>query len=83
MHSNRAIHKPVASFLVGAAGALTLIACGGGGGGSSNASPPVSQPASGFADTALVSDKVGVVATTTTIDANLSNPCLLYTSRCV
>jgi uncharacterized protein (TIGR03118 family) len=74
MHSNRAIHKPVASFLVGAAGALTLIACGGGGGGSSNASPPVSQPASGFADTALVSDKVGVVATTTTIDANLSNP---------
>jgi uncharacterized protein (TIGR03118 family) len=77
MHSNRAIHKPVASFLVGAAGALTFVACGGGGGGSaasSNASQPVSQTASGFADTALVSDKVGVVAITTTIDANLSNP---------
>ena len=35
---------------------------------------PASQTASGFADTALVSDKVGVVATTTVIDANLQNP---------
>jgi uncharacterized protein (TIGR03118 family) len=78
MQLNRAIHKAVASVLLGAAGALTLVACGGGGSGgstaSSNASQPASQTASGFDDTALVSDKTGVVATTTTIDANLSNP---------
>jgi uncharacterized protein (TIGR03118 family) len=77
MHSNRAIHKTVASVLLGAASALTLVACGGGSSGStasSSASQPVSQTASGFGDTALVSDKVGVVSTTTTIDANLSNP---------
>ena len=78
MHSNRAIHKAVASILVGAASALTLVACGGGGDGgstaSSSASQPVAQTASGFVDIALVSDKTGVVATTTTIDANLSNP---------
>jgi uncharacterized protein (TIGR03118 family) len=43
----------------------------GSGGGASQSSPPAS---SGFADFALVSNKSGVVATTTTIDANLSNP---------
>ncbi len=79
MHLNRATRKAVAGFSLGVIGAVTLVACGGGGSGggsgaSSNASPPVTQTASGFADTALVSDKVGVVATTTTIDANLSNP---------
>jgi uncharacterized protein (TIGR03118 family) len=77
MHSNRAIRKAVASVLLGAASALTLVACGGGSSGStasSSPTQPVTQSASGFGDTALVSDKVGVVATTTTIDANLSNP---------
>jgi uncharacterized protein (TIGR03118 family) len=77
MHSNRAIHRAVASFLVGAAGALTLVACGGSNGGSSGstaANQMAAQTSTGFADSALVSDKVGVVATTTTIDANLSNP---------
>jgi uncharacterized protein (TIGR03118 family) len=76
MHSNRAIRKAVASVLLGAASALTLVACGGGGGSTASSSPtqPVTQTASGFGDTALISDKVGVVATTTTIDANLSNP---------
>src|SRR5580698_6523713 len=79
MHLNRATRKAVAVLSLGVIGAVTLVACGGGGSGggsgaSSNASPPVTQTASGFADTALVSDKVGVVATTTTIDANLSNP---------
>jgi uncharacterized protein (TIGR03118 family) len=34
----------------------------------------LAQGSSVFADTALVSDKTGVVATSTTIDANLSNP---------
>jgi|HubBroStandDraft_6_1064221.scaffolds.fasta_scaffold34829_2 uncharacterized protein (TIGR03118 family) len=75
MHSNRAIHKAVASLLLSAAGALTLVACGGGGSGSSTSNTPSAAPvSSGFADTALVSDKAGVVATTTIIDANLSNP---------
>jgi uncharacterized protein (TIGR03118 family) len=75
MHSNRAIHNAVASLLLSAAGALTLVACGGGGGGSSTSNSASAAPvSSGFADTALVSDKVGVVATTTVIDANLSNP---------
>jgi uncharacterized protein (TIGR03118 family) len=75
MHVNRAIHKAVASLLLGAAGALTLVACGGGGSGSSTSNTPSAAPvSSGFADTALVSDKAGVVATTTIIDANLSNP---------
>jgi uncharacterized protein (TIGR03118 family) len=39
--------------------------------GSNQMTAPSSQE---FADTALVSDKAGVVATTTTIDANLQNP---------
>src|SRR6202035_718698 len=73
--SNRAIHKAMASFLLGAAGALTLVACGGGGSsGSTAANQMAGQTSTGFADTALVSDKLGVVATTTKIDANLSNP---------
>jgi uncharacterized protein (TIGR03118 family) len=75
MHLNRAARKPVASFPLGVVGALTLVACGGGGGsGSTSDSQPAAQMSSGFADTALVSDKMGVVATPTTIDANLSNP---------
>src|SRR5580658_11382251 len=75
MHSNRAVHNAVASLLLSAAGALTLVACGGGGGGSSTSNSASAAPvSSGFADTALVSDKVGIVATTTIIDANLSNP---------
>ena len=75
MHLNRATRKAVAFSSLGILGALTLVACGGGGSaaGSSNGQP-VPQATSGFADTALVSDKTGVVATNTTIDANLSNP---------
>jgi len=76
MHFARATRKAVVSVSLGVIGALTLVACGGGGGGAaystSNSPPPA--PVSGFADTALVSNKVGVVAATTTIDANLSNP---------
>src|SRR5579863_1820086 len=71
MHLNHATRKAVASFSLGVVGALTLVACGGG---ASTYGVAVSQTSSGFGDTALVSDKVGVVATTTTIDANLSNP---------
>jgi hypothetical protein len=77
------LHRPIpnrvsASFSLGLVGALTLVACGGGGSGSGYGSASGTQTAgqtsTGFADTALVSDKVGVVATTTTIDAKLSNP---------
>jgi uncharacterized protein (TIGR03118 family) len=70
------------SFAVGAASALALAACGGGSSGSSgsSASQMAQQTSSGFADVALVSNKTGVVATTSTIDANLSNPWGLATA---
>jgi uncharacterized protein (TIGR03118 family) len=79
------LHRPVpnrvtASLSLGLVGALTLVACGGGGGGGGYTAPsasnnqPVPQATSGFTDTALVTDKVGVIAATTTIDAHLSNP---------
>jgi uncharacterized protein (TIGR03118 family) len=74
------LHRPIpsrvsASVSLGLLSALTLVACGGGGSsGSAAGNQMVTQTTSGFADTALVSDKTGVVATTTTIDANLSNP---------
>jgi uncharacterized protein (TIGR03118 family) len=68
----------LAGAAVAAACTLTLAACGGGGATSvgNSATPSAADPpaSSGFADTALVSDKNGVVATATTIDANLSNP---------
>jgi uncharacterized protein (TIGR03118 family) len=63
---------------VGAVCALSVVACGGGIGG--GASQMVQQTTSGFTDTALVSNKAGVVATATTIDANLSNPWGLVTA---
>jgi uncharacterized protein (TIGR03118 family) len=74
MHLNRATRKAVASLSLGVVGAVSLVACGGGGSSGSAAGNQMVTPTSGFADTALVSDKTGVVATTTTIDANLSNP---------
>jgi uncharacterized protein (TIGR03118 family) len=67
------------SFAVGVC-ALALAACGGGGGGDSSSSPMVQQTTTGFTDTALVSNRVGVVATTTTIDTNLQNPWGLVTA---
>src|ERR1017187_8498032 len=54
--------KVSASFAVGAASALALAACGGGSGGGGGTSQVVQQMSSGFADTALVSNKTGVVA---------------------
>jgi uncharacterized protein (TIGR03118 family) len=82
MDFNRVVpRRTVASFPLGLVGALTLTACGGGGGsGNSSADQMTGQTTSGFADTALVSNKVGVVATATTIDANLSNPWGLVTA---
>ena len=73
--------RATASLVVGTACALSVAACGGGGGGSGgSASQMAQQTTSGFADTALVSNNTGVVATTTTLDANLSNPWGLVTS---
>ena len=90
MHLNRATPgKAVASISLAVVTALTLAACGGygsgggygGTGGTGGAGGQPAPPASGgFADTVLVSDKVGVVATPTTIDANLSNPWGLATA---
>jgi hypothetical protein len=80
MHLHRPIPDKVsAAILLGLLGAVTLVACGGGGssgssGSTAAANPMTGQTSTGFSDTALVSDKIGVVATTTTIDANLSNP---------
>jgi uncharacterized protein (TIGR03118 family) len=74
---NRISRETLAVAAVGVC-ALALAACGGGSGtnaGTSAMSLAADPPASGsFSDMALVSDKTGVVATTTTIDANLSNP---------
>jgi uncharacterized protein (TIGR03118 family) len=63
-----------ASFAVGVVYALSVAACGG------SDSQMIEQTTTGFTDTALVSNKVGVVATTTVIDANLSNPWGLATA---
>jgi len=71
-----------ASLAVGAVCALSIVACGGGGGsnGSANANQMAQQTTTAFTDTALVSNNVGVLATATTIDANLSNPWGLVTA---
>jgi uncharacterized protein (TIGR03118 family) len=57
---------------------LALTACGGGNATNASTSPTsfaTDPPAAGsFTDKALVSNNMGVVATATTIDANLSNP---------
>jgi uncharacterized protein (TIGR03118 family) len=66
--------RAAASLAVGAACALS-VACGGG-----SDNQMTQQATSGFADSALVANKVGVVATATTLDANLSNPWGLVTS---
>lgn len=83
MHSNRAIpSKAVASISLGVVTALTLAACGGygsgggsyGGGGYGGGGQPPPSTGGVVVDTALVSNKAGVVAAPTTLDANLSNP---------
>jgi uncharacterized protein (TIGR03118 family) len=72
--------EALAGAAVGVVCTFVLAACGGGGGGGSsvtNSSPAVAADPPApmtFTDTALVSNRVGVVATATTIDANLANP---------
>ena len=64
-----------ASTAVGVVCAVAVAACGGGGSGSSSSLSPAPQPTTmGFTDKPLVSNNVGVVATSTIIDANLQNP---------
>jgi uncharacterized protein (TIGR03118 family) len=74
-----------ASIAVGVVCALSVVGCGGGSGGGGtyggSGSQMSQQTTTGFADTALVSNKTGLVATTTTIDANLSNPWGLVTAK--
>ena len=83
MKFHRIIPRKIStSFAVSAACALSLAGCGGGGSsGGISGSQMTQQTASGFVDTALVSNKTGVVATTTTLDANLSNPWGLVTAK--
>jgi uncharacterized protein (TIGR03118 family) len=69
--------RAAASFAVGAACVLSVVACGSGSG---SGSQMAQQTTTGFADSALVANSAGVVATTTTLDANLSNPWGLVTS---
>jgi uncharacterized protein (TIGR03118 family) len=70
--------RQLAPFALGMICVVAVSACGGGGGsGSSNVSSTATSdpPAtSSFIDAALVADNNTVVATVTTIDANLQNP---------
>jgi uncharacterized protein (TIGR03118 family) len=69
--------RQMASSTLGVICVVAVAACGGGGGsgGSSSTSTTSDPPAtSSFTDTALVADNNTVVATVTTIDANLQNP---------
>ena len=73
MKSHRIVTgRVVSSIAVSIVGTLALAACGGGGGGGGTIMTP--QTTTGFSDMAMVSNRTGVVATTTVIDANLSNP---------
>jgi uncharacterized protein (TIGR03118 family) len=62
------------SLTGGIIGSLALAACGGGDGGAASNSQPSRTVSPVLVDSPIVSNKDGVVATMTTIDANLSNP---------
>jgi uncharacterized protein (TIGR03118 family) len=69
--------RQMASSTLGVICVVAVAACGGGGGsGVSSSTSTTSDPpaTASFADTALVADNSTVVATVTTIDANLQNP---------
>jgi uncharacterized protein (TIGR03118 family) len=84
MKSQRLIEANVPPYLLtGVVCSLALAACGGGGSSSSlsgGGSSMLQQTATTLSDTALVASNTGVVATVTTIDANLSNPWGLVTA---
>jgi uncharacterized protein (TIGR03118 family) len=68
--------RQMAPFALGVICVVAVAACGGGSGSSSSSTSATSDPpaTSSFTDTALVADNNTVVATVTTIDANLQNP---------
>ena len=78
MNFHRITNRAAAPFALGVICVVAVAACGGGGSGGSSgsSSSAASDPpaTSSFIDTALVADKTTVVATVTTIDANLQNP---------
>ena len=75
---------PIASphLAIGVICALSVTACGGGGGSmvTGGGGQMQQQTTTALNDTALVASNSGVVATATTIDANLSNPWGLVTA---
>jgi uncharacterized protein (TIGR03118 family) len=68
--------RELAPFALGVICVVAVAACGGGGSGGGGSSSITSDPpaTSSYTDTALVADNTTVVATVTTIDANLQNP---------
>jgi uncharacterized protein (TIGR03118 family) len=66
----------LAPFALGVICVVAVTACGGGSGSSFGSTSATADPpaTSSFTDTALVADNTAVVATVTTIDANLQNP---------
>jgi len=83
MKLQRLLEAKVSPYLmIGVVCSLSIVACGGGSSaGSSAGSSMLSQaPTTSLTDTALVASNTGLVATVTTIDANLSNPWGLVTA---
>src|ERR1700686_2574377 len=71
MKSHRIVTGRVLNSLAaGVVGSLALAGCGGSG----NTALMSPQTTTGFSDRAMVSNRTGVVATASIIDANLSNP---------
>jgi len=72
-HRSRGI-RAVALVGIGTVCLGIVVACGGGGSGGGSNQSMTAASGTTFADTALVSNKSEVVASTATIDANLQNP---------
>src|ERR1700722_8898954 len=83
MKQQRLLEAKVSPYLmIGVVCSLSIAACGGGGSAGSSAGSSMQTQASTttLSDTALVASNTGLVATVTTIDANLSNPWGLVTA---
>jgi uncharacterized protein (TIGR03118 family) len=84
MKLQRLLEAKVSPYLIiGVVCSLSITACGGGGSsiGSNGGSSMLTQaPTTTLSDTPLVTSNTGLVATVTTIDANLSNPWGLVTA---
>src|SRR3984957_4581429 len=83
MKLQRLLEAKVSPYLmIGVVCSLSITACGGGGSTAvpSGGSSMLTQATTTLTDTALVASNTGLVATVTTIDANLSNPWGLVTA---